>query len=56
MTKIQNNDRVEMTSLQAIDQAELAQIEGGIGAFVAGFIIGAAFVAGVYVGIQLAKS
>lgn len=55
MTKIQNIDSAELTSLQAIDQAELAQVEGGIGAFVAGFIVGSAFVAGVYVGIQLAK-
>lgn len=29
MTKLQNNDRVDMTNLQAIDQCELAQIEGG---------------------------
>ena len=45
-----------MTEFQTVSESELQNIEGGIGAFVAGFIVGMAFVAGVYVGVQLAKS
>jgi lactobin A/cerein 7B family class IIb bacteriocin len=46
----------DLSSFEALDPAALAEIDGGIGPFVAGFIVGSAFVAGVYVGIQLAKN
>ncbi len=55
MTNVQQHDLADMANFQAIDETELAQIDGGIGPFVAGFIIGAAFVAGVAVGMELAK-
>jgi len=45
-----------VTSFQEVNQTELEQVEGGVAPFVAGFIVGAAFVAGVYVGVQLAKN
>jgi lactobin A/cerein 7B family class IIb bacteriocin len=44
-----------MTSFEEVNQTELELVEGGIGPFVAGFIIGAAFVAGVAVGLELAN-
>ena len=44
-----------MKSFEEVNQTELEQVEGGIGAFVAGFIVGMVFVGGVAVGIQLTK-
>lgn len=52
MTNLQNNDSAHATNLQAIDQAELAQIEGGGAALL---FIAACFVAGVAVGYYATK-
>lgn len=54
MTKIQNNDRVDMTNLRTIDQAELTKIEGGFldpfsAAALTGLAIGGAIVSGVII-------
>ena len=44
-----------MTEFQTVSESELQSIEGG-SAFLVGMVIGAAFVAGVYVGVRLASN
>lgn len=43
----------EPLGLVALDESELAGIDGGIGPFVAGLLVGAAFGTGVVVGVAV---
>lgn len=44
---------LEPLGLVALEDAELAGIDGGIGPFVAGLLVGAAFGTGVVVGVAV---
>lgn len=44
-----------MSQFQTVSESELLSVDGGIAPFVAGFIVGSVFVAGVAVGVYLAN-
>jgi lactobin A/cerein 7B family class IIb bacteriocin len=44
---------LEPLGLSALNDIELAEIDGGIGPFLAGFLVGAAFGTGVVVGVAI---